>query len=53
MLGSLDMMVVYPWDHLDKTKLKKYQNYPTKDAVNKSINSQMAEVSECGKRVWL
>ena len=43
MLGSLDMMVVYPSD-FDPAKQTKYQNYPSTDAVDKSINSQAAEV---------
>ena len=43
MLGSLDMMVVYPSD-FDPEKQTKYQNYPSTDAVDKSIRSQAAEV---------
>ena len=43
MLGSLDMMVVYPSD-FDPAKQTKYQNYPSTDAVDKSIKSQAAEV---------
>ena len=43
MLGSLDMMVVYPSD-LNEAKQKKHGNYPSKDAVDKSMKSQAAEV---------
>ena len=43
MLGSLDMMVVYPWI-LDEEKRTLNQNYPSKDAVDASIKSQAAEV---------
>ena len=43
MLGSLDMMVVYPWI-LDEEKRTRNQNYPSKDAVDASIKSQAAEV---------
>ena len=42
-LGSLDMMIVYPSD-LDPAKQSKYRNYPSADAVDKSIKSQAAEV---------
>jgi hypothetical protein len=43
MLGSLDMMVVYPWK-LDEEKRELSQNYPSKNAVNASLKSQAAEV---------
>ena len=43
MLGSLDIMVVYP-SNFDHAKQTKYQNYPSRDAVDKSIKSQAAEV---------
>ena len=43
MLGSLDMMVVYPWK-LDEKKRKLSQNYPSKNAVDASIKSQAVEV---------
>ena len=43
MLGSLDMMVVYP-PCFDLAKQTKYQNYPSPDAVQKSIKSQAIEV---------
>ena len=46
MLGSLDMMVLYPSD-FDPAKQTKYQNYPSADAVDKSIKSQPAEVRLC------
>ena len=48
MLGSLDMMVVYPWI-LDEEKRTLNQNYPSKNAVDDSINSQAAEVSRDGE----
>ena len=48
MLGSLDMMVVYPWI-LDEEKRTLNQNYPSKNAVDDSIKSQAAEVSRDGE----
>ena len=48
MLGSLDMMVVYPWI-LDEEKRTLSQNYPSKNAVDDSIKSQAAEVSRDGE----
>ena len=48
MLGSLGMMVVYPWI-LDEEKRTLNQNYPSKNAVDDSINSQAAEVSRDGE----
>jgi hypothetical protein len=48
MLGSLDMMVVYPWI-LDEEKRKLSQNYPSKNAVDDSIKSQAVEVSRDGE----
>ena len=42
MLGSLDMMVVHPWQ-LDGDQLNDNQNYPDAHAVDSSIKSQAFE----------
>ena len=43
MLGSLDMMVIYPWS-LDESMLKRNLNYPSKHALDLSIKSQAVKV---------
>jgi hypothetical protein len=45
MLGSLDVLVVQPWD-LDGEQLEERQNYPSSDAIDSSIKSQTFEVND-------